>query len=291
MFKVLVSIMPMIILSLLVWGIDPFTRDVWFNGSDDFNFISQAWINKSKPLIEQIMLRYPADGVTRSLVFWPFVLSIQFLSPGKFLQIFYVIAWLLNGIAIARLARVIWSQSAIFPLMAGCLMVTATSDCMTDVIVYGPHLFGIALFFFGSSLILRCAEPKGTIWQAIIGAILLSLSFFTVEYTYPSVPFLIVLTWLHTHPQRLTQLLRPCVAVIIAFLPAVGVLVSSILIPGSHAASVLAPSGITIIDWLLLCLSHVLHNFLPFNWANRAVQQSMGSDSIEKSMGKTGSSL
>ena len=134
------------LLTLLVWGIDPFSRGLRF-ASDDLNFYYQAWQHHTEPFVRQLAQKYFADGYTRSLAFWPFVVAAQLPNPAAFLQCFYAVVWLLNGFAAARVARVLVPESPTVPFLAGCLALTATSDYHTGSVVYGPHLLGVALFF------------------------------------------------------------------------------------------------------------------------------------------------
>ena len=125
-------------------------------------------------------LQYPVDGWTRLFAFTPFVVAAHVPWPVTFLQLFYGAAWLANGLAIAYLARVLGRGSRAAPFVAGCLMLTATSDFQTDLLVYGPHLFGVALFFFGAAVLARTVEPGAGAGRALTATVLLAVSFFTV---------------------------------------------------------------------------------------------------------------
>ena len=82
------NIAVMVFLTFLVWGIDPFTRSIRIAG-DDTNFLYAAWLRSGQPVLQQLMARYPIDGPTRSLAFWPFVLSHTHTpAPTVCLQIF-----------------------------------------------------------------------------------------------------------------------------------------------------------------------------------------------------------
>jgi hypothetical protein len=265
----------LVALTALVWGLYPFARGIRF-ASDDLNFLFVAWRHAGEPLIQQLLLRYPVDGGTRALAFWPFMVAIHLPGPAVFLQLFYGIVWLLNGVAVACLARVLWPASRLAPFIAGCLTVTATSDFLTDSVVYGPHLLGVALFFLGTAQLLRCAEwPEGT-GRAIVAALLLGWSFFTVEYTYPTVPFLPVLVWLHARTGWSLRWWRALLALSLAFIPAAVVLARDLLRPGSRAIAVLLPTcslppHCSPLEWLAVLGKHLVHNFWPIAWAFRPI--------------------
>ena len=191
-------------------------------------------------------------------------------APTVCLQIFYGFVWLLNGLAIARLARVLWPDSLPFPLVAGCLMITATSDFMTTSVVYSPHLFGIALFFLGIAQLLLCAKQDGTVKQAIGAALLLGISFFTVEYTYPMIPLLPILLWLHVRPFKTAHQWRAFIALGLAFIPAFVLLLTCTFQPGTYAARVAKPT-LSLGPLLASTATQVMHNFLPLSWAWRAI--------------------
>lgn len=266
-----VGVSAMAVLTLLVWGIAPFTRGLRMGG-DDLNFAYAAWVNQSKPWWEQFTSRYPSDGPTRALAFWPFVLAVQLPRPGAFLQCFYAGAWLLNGVAVMQLARALRPRDLGFAVMAGCLTTTATADSLTSVVVYGPHLLGIALFVFGITGLVKCVNAGGTRRTLFASFVLLSVSFFTVEYTYPAIPIIPALFWLQSEPGKRVRAMGCSVCVLgAAFLTPFVLLVNELLRPKSYAGSVLAPSGMGSVEWLRLCAEHVAHNFLPLQWADRAI--------------------
>ena len=233
-------------------------------------FCISAWLHLGQPILQQLMTRYPVDGPTRSLAFWPFVLATHTPAPTVCLQIFYGFVWLLNGVAVARLARVLWPDSLPFPFVAGCLMITATSDFMTTSVVYSPHLFGIALFFLGIAQLLLCVKKDGTVKQSIVASLLLSISFFTVEYTYPMVPLLPILLWLHARPFKTAHPWRAFTALGLAFIPAFVLLLTYTFQPGTHAARVAKPN-LSLGPFLVSIVTQVMHNFLPLSWARRAI--------------------
>jgi hypothetical protein len=259
-------------LTLLIWGIQPFARGIRFAG-DDVNFLFWAWTRAGEPWGQQLLQKYPADGPTRALTFWPFVLATWSPAPAVFLQLFYAMAWLANALAIAYLARVLRPGSRLVPLVAGCLMATATSDYQTDVVVYGPHLFGVALFFWAVALLLRSTEGGWRTGPALLASALFAWSFFTAEYTYPAVPLVPVLAWFHSRSGSASRFWRSLAVVGVPFLTAAGVLVWSLAGPGSHAthATSVLTTHVPWPQWLLLFGRHLVHNLWPVEWAFRAV--------------------
>jgi len=262
-------------LTVLVWGLYPFSRGVRFAG-DDINFLYVAWLRLNEPIAKQLLAQYPPDGWTRALAFWPFVLATHVSSPVVFLQSFYGAVWLLNGLAIAYLASVLWPASRLAPLIGGCLMVTATSDSLTGSVVYAPHMLGVALFFLGTAHLLRSAERADGWGRAVVATLLLTWSFFTVEYTYPVVPLLPLLIWVHAHPGWTPRFRRSLWALALSFVPAAVMVAIHVLRPGSHAAAVLAPScalppHCSPREWLALLARHTWHNVWPPAWAFRAI--------------------
>ena len=277
------DVLALVVLTLLVWGLYPFSRGVRFFG-DDINFLFEAWKNASAPLLEQVLTKYPRDGFTRVLAFWPFVLAALTPRPIAVLQLFYAGAWLLNGLAVAYVAKVIRPGSRLVPFAAGVLTVTATSDFLTASVVYGPHLLGIALFFLGTAGLLRSVEPGRGSAPAVAGGLLLLWSFFTVEYTYPAVPVVPVLIWLHARSARSARrwghvaraCWKPFLALALAFAPAVMVLMFDLHRPGSRAATLLIsgcalPPFCPFPQWFWQFTSHVAHNFWPLAWAFRPI--------------------
>lgn len=257
------------ILTLLVWGVCPLDRGLRF-ASDDANFFQQAWSHQNDSPLSQLSQRYFFDLPTRSLAFWPFVVSVHVDAPALWLQCFYALSWLLNGVAAARLVHVVLPRSPLFGYVAGCLAVTATSDSMTGSVVYGPHIFGIALFFFGAAELLRSISTSSSYWRLVLAATLLLLSFFTVEYTYPGVPLLVVFVCLYGRMHTGRWPYVQAMTSLVAFLPAAAVVIAGILTPGSYAETVLAPKA-SFTGWIGQVFDHFAHNFLPFNWAFRAV--------------------
>ncbi len=263
------NLLTFFILTLLVWGIHPFARGIRFCG-DDFNSFYEAWSRLSQPLWKQLLFKYPPDTVTRTLAFWPFAVAMHTGAPPEFIQLFYGFAWILNGLAAAQLVRVLCPRDKCAAFLAACLTITATSDFHTDLIVFGPHLFGIALFFFGLAQLIRGSESDQFGWRLLSAFVLLLVSFFTVEYTYPGVPLIPFLLWIHTGTLRDRKFWRPVLVLTAAFLPAVSAVVWNILRPDSYANSVVLHQT-PLSQWPSLVLSHLAHNFSPQTWAFRNV--------------------
>jgi len=255
-------------LLVLVWGLDPLARGMRFAG-DDLNFIFAAWLGRADPWSHQIVSKYGLDGWTRLFAFTPFVVAEHLPWPVTFLQLFYGAAWLANGLAIAYLASVLRRGSRLAPFVAGCLMLTATSDYQTNILVYGPHLLGVALFFLGTAVLARSVESGAGAGRALTATVLLAVSFFTVEYAYPSAPLVLLLVWLHARSLGRSRIWPAVVALGVAFVPAALVLIRALQVP-SHATEVLAPAG-SPVAFGQFVLIHIAHNFWPVSWAFRAI--------------------
>lgn len=255
----------MALLTVLVWGLNPFARGIRFAG-DDLNFLFQAWRFADEPFWRQLLHKYPVDGWTRSLTFWPFVVVMWTPWPAASLQIFYGLVWLLSGVAVRHLALVVWPDSRLAAFMAGCLMVTATSDYQTNVIVYGPHLLGIALFFLGVARLLRAAEPDGTVARAVWGGVLLVVAFFTAEYMYPVVPFAAMLIGIHAGWRPHHRVIRALVVLLLAFVAPLSILMGVLLQGGTHASTALS-THVPLLHWIKLFGGALINNFWPVWWA------------------------
>jgi hypothetical protein len=259
-----------LLLAMAIWGYFPFERGVGVTG-DGINFLWVAWRNAAGPLWKQLISKYPVDGWTRTLAFWPFVVAHHVSFPTVFLQTFYAAAWLLSGVAVARLTRVLIRGSELAPFISGCLMLTATSDSQTNLVVYAPHLFGIALFFFGTADLLVATRAESPSWTACRAFLLLLASFFTVEYTYPVVPTLLLFIYATRDRSSPRRAWRSVFALALAFIPALLVLAAELRRQGSWAAN--STRGAYDLDWLRWVGRHFLFNFTPWQWAFRRTPQ------------------
>jgi hypothetical protein len=260
----------LLLLTMAVWGYFPFERGVGVTG-DGINFLSAAWRNAAGPFWKELISKYPHDGWTRALAFWPFAVAHHVSFPTVFLQMFCAAVWLLSGIAVTRLTRVLIRESELAPFISGCLMLTATSDFQTNLVVYAPHLLGIALFFFGTADLLVASQAGSSSWIAIRAFLLLLASFFTVEYAYPVVPVLLLFIYVTRDPFSPRRAWRSVFALTFAFVPALLVLAAALRRPDSHSARV--TSGAYDLDWLRWVGRHFLFNFTPWQWAFRRTPQ------------------
>ena len=253
-----------VFLTLLVIGIDPFERGIRM-ASDDLNFFYHVDSMAERPFVEQLFTRYPADGWNRLFAIWPFVMASHSPAPVVAIHVFYAIAWLLSGLAAARLVREVLPASKIARYLAGVLTLTATSDFQTLSVVYGPHLFGIALFFFGIVQLLRFAKEL-QIRKALGAWILLTISFLTCEYTYPCVFVLPLLIWGHVGNLKLAW--RPILLLTSAFALPLGLLFLNLFGADSYASG-LVSSKLTVTRLAQFIGLGFMHNFWPVAWANR----------------------
>ncbi len=275
------DVLALVVLTLLVWGLYPFSRGVRFFG-DDINFLFEAWKNSSEPLVAQLFTKYPRDGFTRVLAFWPCPRHPDAEASRGPPAVLGRLARQRAGGRLRGQGHPAWLSTR--PLRGRRPHGHGHVGLPHRVVVYGPHLLGIALFFLGTAMLLQSVEPGHGSARAVAGALLLLWSFFTVEYTYPAVPLVPILIWLHARSTRNARrwglvaraCWRPFLALSLAFAPAVAVLMLDLYRPGSRAAPLLIPSipscavppFFPFPQWFWHFGSHVAHNFWPVGWAS-----------------------
>jgi hypothetical protein len=245
-----------VFLTLLVWGLFAADRGLF---QDDAALLVWAQNHAHEPLRG---LFAPAGTPTRRLLGIPFVLAYASGEPVLVLQALYGISWLLLGIALDALVRALFPARRGLALLAGALVLTATSDLLTNSpIALGYNLsaleFLVALIFA-----VRWLNGGGA-RSLLLAGLLVNASVFTTDGAVPAIVLAPLLFWAaRGRIDRRVLLATGFWGGVLV--PYVSLFLSFLLDPKSYAGVALVPLDPLDRAWNTFAL--VANNFLPWQW-------------------------
>lgn len=245
-----------VFLTLLVWGLFAADRGLF---QDDASLLAWAQNHAHEPLRG---LFAAAGAPTRRLLGIPFVLAYASGEPVLVLQAFYGISWLLLGIALDALVRALFPARRGLALLAGALVLTATSDLLTNSpIALGYNLS--ALEFLAALIFAVRWVNGGGARLLLLAGLLVNASVFTTDGTVPAIALAPLLFWAaRGRIDRRVVLASGFWAGVLV--PHLALFLSFLLDPKSYASVALVPLEPLDRAWNTFAL--FANNFLPWQW-------------------------
>ncbi len=250
------AFLPYVFLTLLVWGLFAADRGLF---QDDAALLLWAQNHAHEPLRG---LFAAAGAPTRRLLGIPFILAYASGAPVLVLQVFFGISWLLLGIALRALVHTLFPARRGLAFLAGALVLTATSDFLTNSpIALGYNLSALE-FLAALTLTVRWMNG-GRAFRLLLAGALVNASVFTTDGAVPAIALAPLLFWaVRGRIDRRVLLASGFWAgVLVPYIP---LFLSFLLDPKSYASVALVPLEPLDRAWNTFAL--FANNFLPWQW-------------------------
>jgi hypothetical protein len=245
-----------VFLTLLVWGLFAADRGLF---QDDASLLLWAQNHAHEPLRG---LFAAAGAPTRRLLGIPFVLAYASGAPVLVLQALYGASWLLFGIALDALVCALFPARRGLALLAGALVLTATSDLLTNSLVSLGYNLSALAFLVALLAAVRWVNGGTALWLLLAGA-LVNVSVFTTDGAVPAIALAPLLFWAaRGRIDRRVVLASGLWAGVLV--PYLALFLSFLLDPKSYARVALLPLGPLDRAWNAFALC--ANNFLPWQW-------------------------
>jgi hypothetical protein len=245
-----------VFLTLLVWGLFAADRGLF---QDDAALLLWAQNHAHEPLRGVFSA---AATPTRRLLGIPFILAYASGAPVLVLQALYGISWLLFGVALDALVRALFPARRGLALLAGALVLTATSDLLTNSLVALGYNLSALAFLAALVFAVRWVNGGGAL-SLLLAGLLVNASVFTTDGAAPAIALAPLLFWAaRGRIDRRVLLATGFWAGVL--LPYLALFLPFLLDPKSYASVAFVPLAPLDRAWSAFAL--VANNFLPWQW-------------------------
>jgi hypothetical protein len=161
------------LLTLLVWGLFALDRGSWQDEG-----LALGLVVSRSGFLDRCLT--PATTPTRVLWSVPVAISLLFPTPMLVLQLFYGATWLLGGLLIYAILRVLLPGAQWVAFVGGCVALTSTGDFLTDCLVSLGYEMCAVFYFTALICLLRWWRQRRAVWLLAAGASL-AASVFTAD--------------------------------------------------------------------------------------------------------------
>ncbi|HMA29589.1 MAG TPA: hypothetical protein VKS23_06980 [Thermoanaerobaculia bacterium] len=243
-------------LTILVWGLFASDRGLF---QDDASLLAWAQSHAHEPLRG---LFATAGSPTRRLLGLPYILAYATPAPVLVLQALYGVSWLLLGVALHALTLALFPGRRGLALLSGALVLTATSDLLTNSLVALGYNLSALAFLAALLFAVRWVNGGGLRWLLLAG-LLVNASVFTADGAVPAIALAPLLFWAaRGRLDRRVLLASGFWAGVLV--PYLALFLKFLLDPKSYASVAFVPLEPLDRAWNAFAL--VSNNFLPWQW-------------------------
>ena len=177
-----------VFLTVLVWGLFAADRGLF---QDDASLLAWAQSHAHEPLRG---LFATAGSPTRRLLGIPYILAYATPAPVLVLQALYGVSWLLFGVALDALCLALFPARRGLALLSGALVLTATSDLLTNSLVALGYNLSALSFLAALLFAVRWVNGGGLRWLLLAG-LFVNASVFTTDGAVPAIALAPLLFW------------------------------------------------------------------------------------------------